>query len=74
MIFRIAATHTHSLPLQDIDYVVCTGDLVPHHIWKVSREGNLAVVREMADLVKGFFPNIPIYGAVGNHESFPRDR
>lgn len=57
----------------DIDYVVCTGDLVPHHIWKVSRESNLAVVHEMADLVRGFFPNIPIYGAVGNHESFPRD-
>ncbi|XP_069157313.1 sphingomyelin phosphodiesterase isoform X2 [Procambarus clarkii] len=57
----------------DIDYVLCTGDLVPHHIWKISRKDNLAIMRQVTNLVTGFFPDIPMFGAVGNHESFPRD-
>ncbi|XP_069958406.1 sphingomyelin phosphodiesterase [Cherax quadricarinatus] len=30
-------------------------------------------MRQMTNILKGFFPNIPIYAAIGNHESFPRD-
>lgn len=59
---------------QDIDYVVCTGDLVPHHIWRISREENVAIMKEMSELLRTFFPTTPIYGSIGNHESFPRDR
>lgn len=57
----------------DVDYIMCTGDLVPHHIWKVSKKENLAVMAEMTNMLLEYFPNIPIYGAIGNHESFPRD-
>ncbi|CAL4067261.1 unnamed protein product, partial [Meganyctiphanes norvegica] len=57
----------------DVDYVVCTGDLVPHHIWKITKQDNVKVLDEMTDLLLSYFPNIPIYGAIGNHESFPRD-
>ncbi|KAK8719199.1 hypothetical protein OTU49_014182, partial [Cherax quadricarinatus] len=67
MLQHIVANHP------DIDYVLCTGDLVPHHIWKISRQDNVAVMRQMTNILKGFFPNIPIYAAIGNHESFPRD-
>lgn len=51
-----------------------TGDVVPHHIWKVNQHGNTRVIRQVDDLLEKYFWNIPIYGAVGNHESFPRDR
>ncbi|XP_071541344.1 sphingomyelin phosphodiesterase-like [Panulirus ornatus] len=57
----------------EIDYVLCTGDLVPHHIWKITPQDNVAIMKEMTGILKGFFPDIPIYGAIGNHESFPRD-
>lgn len=62
------------LSRQDIDYVVCTGDLVPHHIWRISREENVAIMKEMSELLRSVFPTTPIYGSIGNHESFPRDR
>nr|XP_027232397.1 sphingomyelin phosphodiesterase-like [Penaeus vannamei] len=58
---------------QDVDYVLSTGDLVPHHIWKITPRENIAIMREMTDLLLEYFPNLPIYGAIGNHESFPRD-
>ncbi|KAK7069799.1 Sphingomyelin phosphodiesterase [Halocaridina rubra] len=67
MLHHIVTTHP------DIDYVLCTGDLVPHHIWKISRQENVAVISEMTEMLLGFFPNAPIYGSIGNHESFPRD-
>ncbi|XP_064103254.1 sphingomyelin phosphodiesterase-like isoform X1 [Macrobrachium nipponense] len=57
----------------DIDYVLCTGDLVPHHIWKITEQDNIAVMKEMTDMFLEYFPNIPIYSSIGNHESFPRD-
>lgn len=65
----------HSLSfIQDIDYVLCTGDLVPHHIWRISRDENVAIMKEMSELLRSVFPTTPIYGSIGNHESFPRDR
>ncbi|MCL4137566.1 UNVERIFIED_CONTAM: hypothetical protein GTU68_006698 [Idotea baltica] len=59
--------------MQDIDYIMCTGDLVPHHIWKINRQSNIEVIREIADMLLYYFPNTPVYGAVGNHEGQPRD-
>lgn len=67
MLHHIVSTHP------DVDYVLSTGDLVPHHIWKITPRENIAIMREMTDLLLEYFPNLPIYGAIGNHESFPRD-
>ncbi|XP_076032765.1 sphingomyelin phosphodiesterase-like [Oratosquilla oratoria] len=67
MLHHIATHH------QDIDYILCTGDLVPHHIWKITPQENVKVMGEARKLVQSYFPKVPVYGAVGNHESFPRD-
>ncbi|CAL4139124.1 unnamed protein product, partial [Meganyctiphanes norvegica] len=55
----------------DVDYILNTGDLVPHHIWRVSQEDNLDIINESTEMMLNYFPNIPIYSTVGNHESFP---
>ncbi|KAA0184609.1 hypothetical protein HAZT_HAZT002047 [Hyalella azteca] len=61
-------------PRQDIDYIIYTGDSVAHDLWKLSREKNTKVINKVGELLKEYFPYTPIVGALGNHESFPRDR
>ncbi len=65
---------TLNLLLQDIDYVIWTGDLVPHNMWSTSREFNLQVVRETNEMVRAFFPTVPVFPVVGNHEMSPLDQ
>ncbi|XP_037774487.1 LOW QUALITY PROTEIN: sphingomyelin phosphodiesterase-like [Penaeus monodon] len=65
MYSHIANTH------QDIDFIVWTGDLIPHNLWNTTREGNLDVTRQAIQMVKDSFPGIPVFPAIGNHESHP---
>ncbi|KAF2353506.1 Calcineurin-like phosphoesterase domain ApaH type [Trinorchestia longiramus] len=58
---------------QDIDYVMYTGDSVAHDLWKINKRDNSRVISRVGDMIRYHFPNIPIYGAVGNHEISPRD-
>ncbi|KAG7158226.1 Sphingomyelin phosphodiesterase-like 1 [Homarus americanus] len=58
----------------DIDYVVWTGDVVPHNMWSTSKEWNLRMVRETYEMVRKYFPNTPIFPVVGNHEMSPIDQ
>ena len=51
--------------------IIWTGDLVPHIVWDTSKEGNLKIIREIVEIVKEKFPGIPVYPAIGNHESHP---
>ncbi|KAF2361415.1 Calcineurin-like phosphoesterase domain ApaH type [Trinorchestia longiramus] len=55
----------------DISFIIWTGDLVPHEVWNTSREGNLNVIRQAVTMVKEYFPSIPVFPALGNHESHP---
>jgi len=55
----------------DIDYIIWTGDLVPHDVWSTQREENLMIIDRLLNLVKTYFPNIPFYPTLGNHESNP---
>ncbi|KAL7643927.1 UNVERIFIED_CONTAM: hypothetical protein RMT77_005936 [Armadillidium vulgare] len=57
----------------DIDYIMCTGDLVPHHIWRINPDSNVHVIRDVTDMILHYFPKTPVYGAIGNHEAYPRD-
>ncbi|KAF2363499.1 Calcineurin-like phosphoesterase domain ApaH type [Trinorchestia longiramus] len=57
----------------DIDYILYTGDSVPHDLWRLNKEKNSAVINRVEKLLSEYFPNTPIFGALGNHESFPRD-
>jgi len=57
----------------DIDWIYWTGDLPPHDIWMQTKEGNSDIVRGTARQLKKHFPGIPVYPALGNHESAPVD-
>lgn len=64
----------HSLPRQDIDYILWTGDLPPHDVWNQTREENLKILRDTVNQMTEMFPGIPIFPALGNHESAPVNR
>ncbi|XP_072766860.1 sphingomyelin phosphodiesterase [Anoplolepis gracilipes] len=65
MLKHIADTHS------DIDYILWTGDLPPHDVWNQTREENLKVLRNTVTQMVEMFPGIPIFPALGNHESAP---
>ncbi|XP_044735214.1 sphingomyelin phosphodiesterase isoform X2 [Chrysoperla carnea] len=65
MLKHIADTHP------DIDYIIWTGDLPPHDIWNQTREENLKILRETVAQMSDMFPGLPIFPALGNHESVP---
>ncbi|XP_037777507.1 sphingomyelin phosphodiesterase-like [Penaeus monodon] len=56
---------------KDLDLILWTGDLIPHNVWNTSREGNLDIIRQTVQMVKEYFPDTPVFPAIGNHESHP---
>jgi len=64
---HIAVSHPN------IDFIYWTGDLPAHDIWNQTKEGNKEIVRATARQLKKFFPDVPVYPALGNHESVPVD-
>lgn len=65
MMQHISSTH------QDIDYIIWTGDLPPHDVWNQTKEENLNILKEAVKQMSESFPGIPIFPALGNHESAP---
>ncbi|XP_068626319.1 sphingomyelin phosphodiesterase [Battus philenor] len=65
MLKHIADTHP------DIDYILWTGDLPPHDVWNQTKEENLKVLQETVAQMSDMFPGVPIFPALGNHESSP---
>ncbi|XP_049295450.1 sphingomyelin phosphodiesterase isoform X1 [Anopheles funestus] len=65
MLNHIADTHS------DIDFIIWTGDLPPHDVWNQTKEENLKVLKETVKQMTEKFPGIPIFPALGNHESAP---
>ncbi|XP_014677717.1 PREDICTED: sphingomyelin phosphodiesterase-like [Priapulus caudatus] len=63
---------------EKFDYIMWTGDLPPHDVWMQTRESQLAIIRNVTELMLQYFPGKPIFPALGNHEgnpvnSFPPD-
>lgn len=56
------------------DFLFWTGDNPPHDIWEQSREENLNASKLVADELLQAMGNVPVYAAIGNHESFPTDQ
>uniref|UniRef100_A0A914PM50 Sphingomyelin phosphodiesterase n=1 Tax=Panagrolaimus davidi TaxID=227884 RepID=A0A914PM50_9BILA len=67
MMKNIAANH------KDIDYILISGDLESHADWDYSKEGHMAKVQNITDVMKKFLPGKPAYFAIGNHEGVPID-
>ncbi|KAG0712404.1 Sphingomyelin phosphodiesterase [Chionoecetes opilio] len=58
----------------DIDYVVWTGDAVPHNMWSTSPEWNVEILRLVKNMIRDHFPEAPVFPVVGNHEMSPLDQ
>jgi len=54
--------------------VLWTGDNPPHDIWMQSREYNLNMTKTLIDMISTQLPNISVYPALGNHESWGTDQ
>ncbi|KAK6631215.1 hypothetical protein RUM43_014312 [Polyplax serrata] len=65
MLQHISATHP------DIDYIIWTGDIPPHDVWNQTRDENLMILKETVSQLTKFFPGVPIFPALGNHEAVP---
>ena len=59
---------------KDIDYVIWTGDIPPHDVWNQTRQGQIDLIKQVSELVNKYLGKIPIYPALGNHESAPANR
>ena len=57
-----------------IDYILWTGDLPAHDIWNQSQEGQVSILFRLSDIFQKYFPGIPVFPAVGNHDTLPVDR
>lgn len=57
--------------LQDIDYVIWTGDLLPHDIWNGDRDKLIPAIEENIQLVMKKLPGVQVLPAIGNHERIP---
>lgn len=53
------------------DRVYLTGDIPAHNIWEQTRGEQLDALRTITGLIKKYLGPVPVYSAVGNHESAP---
>jgi sphingomyelin phosphodiesterase len=67
---QFLADHIRSLDPQP-DFVVYTGDNPDHKLWEKTRESQQSSSDFIVDFLAANLPNLTIYPALGNHESFP---
>lgn len=60
-----------SFKLQDIDYIIWTGDIPPHDLWNQDRNVSLSSLKQTVGKIAKAFPKKPVFPALGNHESAP---
>jgi len=58
--------------MEDISFVVWTGDNPPHNIWAYEREAEMDVTRKLVKMFKDTL-RVPVYPIIGNHDCFPMD-
>ena len=58
---------------QDIDMILLTGDYPAHDLYFQSKRFNLGGAATVVGMVKEFFPGIPVFPTIGNHEAFPEN-
>ncbi|KAK6619763.1 hypothetical protein RUM43_012528 [Polyplax serrata] len=53
------------------DYILWTGDIPSHASWTQTKEESLYMLRSTVGKILKYFPNTPIFPALGNHEGSP---
>ncbi|KAM8706651.1 hypothetical protein ACLKA7_010850 [Drosophila subpalustris] len=54
-----------------LDWIYHTGDVPPHNVWSTTKQGNIDMLTEIDGLLTEYFPNVPVYSCLGNHEPHP---
>lgn len=63
----------HQYPLPD--FMIWTGDSPPHvPAAELSTQQVINVLSNATHTIREFFPNLPVYPAVGNHDYWPQDQ
>eukprot|EP00026_Physarum_polycephalum_P006279 Phypoly_transcript_06321.p1 GENE.Phypoly_transcript_06321~~Phypoly_transcript_06321.p1 ORF type:complete len:568 (+),score=61.40 Phypoly_transcript_06321:78-1781(+) len=57
--------------LPNLNYTIFTGDMPPHDVWDINRTTALSADAYVINTYIQYLPNIPMYPAIGNHESVP---
>ena len=60
--------------LSQFDMVYWTGDLMGHDVWRQTRKDVEDTLDFLTGLFLKYFPHIPVYASVGNHEGVPVNR
>lgn len=47
---------------------------MPHDVWNQTKEENLKIIKDTVKQMSEKFPGVPIFPALGNHESAPVNR
>ncbi|CAD5234383.1 unnamed protein product [Bursaphelenchus xylophilus] len=70
MFAHIAGTHMTDSD-KKIDYIMLTGDYMPHNDWVYNKDSHLYVISNLTQLINTYFPDTPVFWGVGNHEGVP---
>lgn len=55
----------------DTDYILWTGDLIPHDVWSTTKHENIYIIDSLVNLLAKYFPGVTVYPTLGNHEAHP---
>lgn len=61
----------HLSSIDTFDMIYWTGDIPAHNIWYQTRADQVLALTTITNLIKKYLGHIPVYPAVGNHESTP---
>jgi len=53
------------------DFILYTGDDPAHDIWNQDRNTSLNAVRYVQKLLQQYYPDVPVFANIGNHEAIP---
>lgn len=54
-----------------LNWIYHTGDVPPHNVWSTTKQGNMDMLTDIDGLLSEYFPGIPVYPCLGNHEPHP---
>ena len=60
--------------IPDIEFIIYTGDAVDHHDIFQTIDGNLQEITKMLSMFNYYFPKLPLYSVLGNHDTYPIDQ
>jgi len=69
--FKHILEHIREVHIDELDYIMVTGDFPAHDVWLQSKDHNLATARTVMDYIKEVFPDTQVFPSLGNHEPFP---